>query len=153
MSVSIYRNTTWLQKVRIWRPLAPNWRNRSPKKFQIFFFEFLDELDDFKHFETNLFFSPIWRHWRHKWRQFTKLAKIKELGSARTHPLWWMGPGTSKFQKRVFKIPSFCRIVYSALVRYLKFFFHVLRNFTWSDFPKQICIRHILSFLVFFYTP
>ena len=37
--------------------------------------------------------------------------------------------------------------------RYLKFFFHVLRKFTWSDFLKQISIRHILSFLGFFYTP
>ena len=38
-------------------------------------------------------------------------------------------------------------------IRYLKFFLHVLRIFSVSDFPKQICIRHILSFLVFFLHP
>ena len=39
------------------------------------------------------------------------------------------------------------------IYRYLKFFFHVLRKLSISDFSKQICIRHILSFLVFFYAP
>ena len=32
-------------------------------------------------------------------------------------------------------------------------FRHLLKKFSSSDFPKQICIRHILSSLVFFYTP
>ena len=74
MSASIYRNTKWLQKVRI---LAPGRQYGGCQFGENFFFSNLDDLGNFKHFETNFFFrqfgatggtsgasSPNWRKLR-----------------------------------------------------------------------------------------
>ena len=61
---------------------------------QKFFIVFLDELGNFKHFDTYFFFgdfwakkSPIWRSGARQWRQNAKMAKSWELRGAQTHPL------------------------------------------------------------------
>ena len=70
------------------------------------FIAFLDELDNFKHFETYFFlaiFGPknrqIGDFWGRQWRQVAKLAKIWKLRCVWARPLWWMGLGISQIAK------------------------------------------------------
>ena len=57
------------QKVRIWWPRTSATSDLRPKMLEKFFFDFLDELSNFKHFETNFFFGlflAFWPSWRPK---------------------------------------------------------------------------------------
>ena len=57
MSACTYRNDPQTQKVRILGPRRP--RTSGLNFSKKFFFDFLDELSNFKHFETNFFFRPF----------------------------------------------------------------------------------------------
>ena len=59
MSACTYRNDPRPQKVRIPQPRTSATSDLRPKIFENFFFDFLDELGNFKHFETNFFFRQI----------------------------------------------------------------------------------------------
>ena len=72
----IYRNTTKLQKVRIWRPRTSATSDLRPKNVKKFFFAFLEELGNSKHFEPYIIFSPNWRSGARQWRHVAKLAKL-----------------------------------------------------------------------------
>ena len=66
MSACTYRNDPRPQKVRILGPRTSATSDLGPKFFKKIFFDFLDELSNFKHFETNFFFGLFWPFGLHK---------------------------------------------------------------------------------------
>ena len=82
------------------------------------FFAFLDELGNFKHFETYFFF------WRFLCQKIAKLGKSKELRGVWAHQLQKMGLETSQIRKK-----SWFRVVTISISRHCLRFLSILLSY------------------------